>query len=93
VVHVADCARLCDARELRATLLPDLHAARVRRISANGIRIDGFEVIARRANTKSSTDRYTQTWFCLVHTMDLADMLGAGELADVIGDPGSATGF
>lgn len=87
------CARLTEARKQHVDLLPELHPAVVRRISAKGIRTDGYEVIARRANTKSYVDRYALTWFCLVHTKNLTDFLDMGNMEEVLGNPNSATGF
>jgi len=69
-------ARLVDEEARGASSkLPDLYDAKVARITANGIMISGFEVVARRTNNKSAADRYKQTWWCLIHTVQLADAL------------------
>jgi hypothetical protein len=54
-------------------ILPELLHARVRRISANGIVITGHEVVPRRTNNKSNADFWPQTWWCLVHTVAIAE--------------------
>lgn len=54
-------------------VLPELLHARVRRISANGIVITGQEVVPRRTNNRSSADFWPQTWWCLVHTVAVAE--------------------
>jgi hypothetical protein len=51
----------------------------VKRIRANGIRINGFKVIARRPTTKASADGYPQTWFYLIYTHDLVPGHGRHE--------------
>lgn len=56
-------------------VLPELHQARVLRITTNGIVITGSELIARRGTRKSSVDYFRQTWWCLIHTVGLADAL------------------
>jgi hypothetical protein len=61
-------ARLTPA-DGEADLIPELLGARVQRITKNGIVISGLEVIARRSSSKSGADRYSQTWWCRVHTV------------------------
>lgn len=73
-------AKLIDANAQAANLLPDLHDARVDGITANGIVISGNEVIARRSNNKANADTFRQTWWCLVHTMYLADLMDLTQL-------------
>jgi hypothetical protein len=75
-------AKLTDERSQASSLLPDLHESLVERISANGIKISGTEVIARRTTSKSSADHFHQTWWCLVHTMCIADALDLVQLDD-----------
>lgn len=58
-----------------ALVLPELHEARVLKITAHGIVVTGSELIPRRTTRKSSTDRFQQTWWCLIHTVGLADAL------------------
>lgn len=58
-----------------ALVLPELHQARVLKITANGIVITGSECIPRRSGRKSSVDNFQQTWWCLIHTVGLADAL------------------
>jgi len=75
-------AKLTDERSQASSLLPDLHDALVERISANGIKISGTEVIARRTTNKSSADYFRQTWWCLVHTIYIAEFLDVVQLDD-----------
>ncbi len=75
-------AKLTDERSQLTALLPELHDAAVERITANGIKISGCEVIARRTNNKSSADYHRQVWWCLVHTMYIAESLDMVELDD-----------
>ena len=59
------------ARQLRVgsvQQMPDLIHARVCRITGAGVVVTGIEIIARRDSTKSSVDRFPQTWWCLVFT-------------------------
>ena len=56
-------------------LLPELLNARVLRITTNGIVIAGQEIVPRRTTNKSSADYWLQTWWCLVHTVALAEAL------------------
>jgi hypothetical protein len=63
-------------------VLPELLHARVRRISANGIVIAGQEVVPRRGNNKSSADFFPQTWWCLVHTVSVAEAFDVMDLDD-----------
>lgn len=71
--------------------LPSLEGAAVRRITANGIVITGTEIIARRHGSKSSSDFWRQTWWCMVPTVALAAEL-TGEYEELM-QPRSATGF
>jgi hypothetical protein len=83
--------RIRHTRQLAATLvaspdsttllIPTLLAARVERITRSGIVIAGTEVIPRRASAKSSADRYSQTWWCLViqDTRELPTSQGTNE--------------
>jgi hypothetical protein len=61
-------------------VLPELLHARVRRISANGIVITGQEVVPRRGNNKSNADFWQQTWWCLVHTVAIAEAFDVMDL-------------
>jgi hypothetical protein len=63
-------------------VIPELLHARVRRISANGIVITGQEVVPRRGNNKSSADFWPQTWWCLVHTVAVAEAFDIMDLDD-----------
>lgn len=65
-------AKLTSAPDGATLLLPELLAARVERITRNGIVIAGTEIVPRRGTAKSSADRYAQTWWCLVHAEALA---------------------
>lgn len=60
-------AKLTREDDASLLLLPELLAARVERITRNGIVIAGTEIVPRRGSMKSSADRYPQTWWCLVH--------------------------
>lgn len=73
-------AKLVDEHSSTTSLLPELHDAEVERITDNGIKITGAEVIARRTNNKSSADHYRQVWWCLVHTVFIAETLDMVEL-------------
>ncbi|MDF2461954.1 MAG: hypothetical protein K0Q43_189 [Ramlibacter sp.] len=75
-------AKLVDEKSETLALLPELHDAAVERITANGIKIIGSEVIARRTNNKSSADHYRQIWWCLVHTLYIGTTLDMIELDD-----------
>lgn len=87
-------ATLTQDSSTTTSLLPDLFGARVIRISATGIAIAGYEVVARRAGSKSAVDRYEQCWWCLVHTVRLAEMLDVATEADMLFDRAhSSTGF
>jgi hypothetical protein len=70
-------------------VLPELLYARVRRISANGIVISGREVVPRRTNNKSNADFWPQTWWCLVHTVAVAE---AFDVLDVTDSPFGSLG-
>jgi hypothetical protein len=63
-------------------ILPELLYARVRRISANGIVISGREVVPRRTNNKSNADFWPQTWWCLVHTVAVAEAFDVLDMTD-----------
>lgn len=63
-------------------VLPELLYARVRRISANGIVITGQEVVPRRGNNKSNADFWPQTWWCLVHTVAVAEAFDVLDMTD-----------
>jgi hypothetical protein len=82
--------------KLRSTgaLIPDLHAAKVIRITGNGMVIAGYELVPRRSNNKASADAFRQAWWCLVYTLELADSLDLATLDDhfrVV--PGTGTGM
>jgi hypothetical protein len=83
--HLA--ARL--ASDVDKLVIPELLHARVRRISANGIVITGQEVVPRRGNNKSSADFFPQTWWCLVHTVSIAE---AFDVLDIESDPFGSLG-
>ena len=70
-------------------VLPELLHARVRRISANGIVLAGQEVVPRRGNNKSSADFFPQTWWCLVHTIAIAE---AFDVMDIESSPFGSLG-
>ncbi len=72
-------ARLTDENRPDALVLPELLDASVRRISRSGIVITGLEVVPRRPNRKANADRYAQTWWCLVHTLWVAESLDTAE--------------
>jgi hypothetical protein len=76
--HLAACL-LSDGDKL---VLPELLHARVRRISANGIVIAGQEVVPRRTNNKSNADFWPQTWWCLVHTVAIAEAFDVMDMDD-----------
>lgn len=76
-------AQLLDERSKQVALLPELHSAVVERVTANGIKITGHEVVARRSTNKASADHYQQTWWCLVHTMFIADALDLVQLDEL----------
>jgi hypothetical protein len=63
-------------------VIPELLHAHVRRISANGIVISGEEIVLRRGNNKSSADFWPQTWWCLVHTVAVAEAFDVMDLDD-----------
>jgi hypothetical protein len=56
-------------------LLPELFNVVVGAIAKNGIHITGDEAVPRRATRKATVDYYRQTWWCMVHTVWIADML------------------
>lgn len=69
-------ATLVSVDDAHRQLLPELYFARVARISAaGGLMITGKEIIPRRTNNKSAADHYRQTWWCLVHTVWVAEAL------------------
>ena len=73
-------------------LLPPLHAARVGPITASGIVIQGVELIARSSHSKANVERFAQTWWCLVHTSNLAALLDFEGDEGLWANPGP-TGF
>lgn len=75
-------AKLVDESEGDRLLLPELLHAQVRRITPRGIVISGLEVVPRRNTNKSSADRYSQTWWCLVHTLALGQYLDVVDPAE-----------
>ena len=78
-----------------ASLIPDLHGAQVTRISSNGIAITGYELVPRRTNNKANADAYRQSWWCVIHTVQLADSLDLASLDEhfrVVPGTGSGMG-
>jgi hypothetical protein len=65
--------------------LPELHWAHVDRITTSGIIISGSEIVPRRTNNKANVDYYRQTWWCLVHTQFLAQVLDVAEPFEIPG--------
>ena len=82
-----------DTRYLKAQLLDgskDLVAplldAQVSRITRNGMVIKGKEVTSRvPGSIKAKVASHAQTWWVLIHTGDLSELLDAGDLLDEIG--------
>jgi hypothetical protein len=66
-------------------VLPELHWAHVDRITTSGIMISGHEIVPRRANNKANADYHRQTWWCLVHTEFLAQVLDVAEPREIPG--------
>jgi hypothetical protein len=81
-------AQLVDAQQ---DLLAPLMNAQVTRITRNGLVIKGVEVASRvPGSIKAKVSSYPQTWWVLVHTGDLSDLLAGGDLLDEIGHFGHA---